>query len=472
MDGDEKFPLRSHQNEELYLQTFPESDRQRMREYLAAARKLADLVNDSSGEPFYIQSCRIFGAKKTRQSLFKAVISPTFEARTFGELIDEVRIAADKLNRLDIFKYVDVLLDTCEDGFAPPEALDMVIAVEEKPRYWIRTGTEIGNDAGSANISLNIRNVFGGAETLEAFMSANTQTSHVFEFCLAKPINGNPDYKIDASAFSLTKNNQIYSSHDEILRGAALRWRGRSRLGLHELSYGITWRQVSNIAQNATLSIRESAGHSLKSSITNTFTRDARDDVMLPSKGYYLKLAQEFAGIGGDVDFFKHELESQVNFHLGKGFILSASLRNGLLYPLDGQRSKISDRFFLGGAQSIRGFKLNGIGPREDKKDSLGGDLYVAGGASLFTPLPRLGNYPVKGHFFVNGGNLLQLNQRARLRSNINQLTKTPSISAGVGIVYRSSIVRLEVNFCLPLVTTATDKVKKGLQLGLGINFW
>jgi len=48
----------------------------------------------------------------------------------------------------------------------------------------------------------------------------------------------------------------------------------------------------------------------------------------------------------------------------------------------------------------------------ETLEDSLGGDLYVAGGASLFTPLPRLGNYPVKGHFFVNGGNLLQLNQR------------------------------------------------------------
>ena len=32
-------------------------------------------------------------------------------------------------------------------------------------------------------------------------------------------------------------------------------------------------------------------------------------------------MKQEFAGIGGDVDFFKHELESQVNFHLGKGFV-------------------------------------------------------------------------------------------------------------------------------------------------------
>jgi outer membrane protein insertion porin family len=51
-------------------------------------------------------------------------------------------------------------------------------------------------------------------------------------------------------------------------------------------------------------------------------------------------------------------------------------------------------------------------------------------------------------------------------------LTRAPSVSAGVGIVYRSSILRLEMNFCLPLVATNTDKLKKGLQLGLGFNFW
>ncbi|CAG8488427.1 6188_t:CDS:2 [Ambispora gerdemannii] len=125
-------------------------------------------------------------------------------------------------------------------------------------------------------------------------------------------------------------------------------------------------------------SIRESAGHSLKSSFTYVFIRDNRDDILLPSRGYYLKLSQ-------------HELESQINYNLGKGFIFSASLRNGVLYPLDGKLSKISDRFFLGGGvQSIRGFRLNDIGPIEDKKDSLGGDIYLAGGASLFTPLLRV----------------------------------------------------------------------------------
>ncbi|CAG8492736.1 12830_t:CDS:2 [Acaulospora colombiana] len=188
-------------------------------------------------------------AKRYRE--FEAAIqklNDLVKTRTLGAIIEEVGKATDKLHRLDIFQNLDVLLDTSGDPLAQRGALDVILSVEEKSRFWIKTGTEIGNDAGSANISLNIRNVFGGAETLEAYMSAGTQTSHVFE-----PINGNPDSKIDITAFSLTRNNQIYSSHDEILRGVALRWRGISRLGFHELSYGSTWRQICNVAQDASL---------------------------------------------------------------------------------------------------------------------------------------------------------------------------------------------------------------------------
>ncbi|CAG8493970.1 15219_t:CDS:10 [Acaulospora morrowiae] len=448
-----------------------EAQLKRLQEFEAAIQKLNSLVSETKDFPFYIHSIHINGAKRTRKSLFESVSYPALQARTLGSIIEEVGKATDKFHRLDIFQHLDVLLDTSSDPLARRGAMDVILSVEEKSRFWIKTGTEIGNDAGSANISLNIRNVFGGAETLETYMSAGTQTSHVFEFCLAKPINGNPDSKIDITAFSLTRNNQTYSSHDEILRGVALRWRVLSRLGFHELSYGTTWRQICNIDQDASLSIRDSAGHSLKSSITHNWVRDRRDDIMLPSRGYYMRLFQEVAGLGGDIFFLKNEAEGQINFPLGKGFIISASLRNGLLYPMKIGQSKISDRFFLGGAQSVRGFKLNGIGPRE-KRDSLGGDLYLAGGLSLFTPLPKLKNYPIKGHLFLNGGSLIQVNQSRRLVDNIQNLARTPSVSTGIGIVYRSSILRFEVNFCLPLITTTTDKWKKGLQLGLGFNFW
>ncbi|CAJ0755895.1 10733_t:CDS:2, partial [Entrophospora sp. SA101] len=392
--------------------------------------------------PLYVNSIKLDGVKKTRRNFLEQIFNPILKARTLGSIIDEIQISIDKLYRLDIFENFDILLDTSNNQLTQIDVIDVLLSVEEKKRFFMKTGTEIGNDSGSANLSLNVRNLFGGAETLEAYMATSTQTSRIFQFCLATPINGNPDSKIDISAFRMTKSNQLYSSHDEILKGSALRWRGISKLGFHELNYGLIWRQICNINNDATLSIRESAGHSLKSSISHTFIYDKRDDIILPSSGYYFKLFQ----------------------------IFSASLRNGILYPLK-DKSNISDRFFLGGAQSVRGFKLNGLGPREDKKDSLGGDIYLAGGISLFTPLPKLRKYPVKGHLFINGGSLIEFDSRRNFLNNFKNLTKTPSISAGIGIAYKSSILRFEINFCLPLIATASDKLKR-FQLGLGINFW
>jgi outer membrane protein insertion porin family len=46
-----------------------------------------------------------------------------------------------------------------------------------------------------------------------------------------------------------------------------------------------------------------------------------------------------------------------------------------------------------------------------------------------------------------------------------------PSISAGVGIVYALPVARFELNFSLPLVLRKGEEGRKGLQLGIGINF-
>ncbi|CAG8477879.1 14972_t:CDS:2, partial [Gigaspora rosea] len=89
--------------------------------------------------PFYIHSFRINGTKRTRQALLESVIYDALQARTLGTIIDEVRVAADKLNRLDIFQYVDVFLNSSND----PRTLDVILSVEEKSRFWIKTGTEI-----------------------------------------------------------------------------------------------------------------------------------------------------------------------------------------------------------------------------------------------------------------------------------------------------------------------------------------
>ena len=80
------------------------------------------------------------------------------------------------------------------------------------------------------------------------------------------------------------------------------------------------------------------------------------------------------------------------------------------LLPLYDRRSTcgtyLPDRTFLGGPNSIRGWKVGGLGLR-DGQDSLGGDLAWALGASLFSPLPRLAHWPLRLHSFLNVGKVV-----------------------------------------------------------------
>lgn len=57
--------------------------------------------------------------------------------------------------------------------------------------------------------------------------------------------------------------------------------------------------------------MREAAGQSIKSALSHTWTRDTRDDSLFGTRGAYIKLVQELAGLGGDASFFKSEAHGQ-----------------------------------------------------------------------------------------------------------------------------------------------------------------
>lgn len=40
---------------------------------------------------------------------------------------------------------------------------------------------------------------------------------------------------------------------------------------------------------------------------------DSRNDRLMPTKGHYVKVFNEFAGLGGDASFYKCELEGQIS---------------------------------------------------------------------------------------------------------------------------------------------------------------
>ncbi|OBZ77893.1 hypothetical protein A0H81_02057 [Grifola frondosa] len=101
---------------------------------------------------------------------------------------------------------------------------------------------------------------------------------------------------------------------------------------------------------------------------------------------------------------------------------------------------------------------MNGMGPR-DGPDSLGGDLYWSTGVSLISDIPRKPHWPVKTHLFVNAGRLDALDKSKSLVDNVLGSISKPSVSAGVGLVYKLEPVRVEVNFGVPLVASKSTGV-------------
>lgn len=385
------------------------------------------------------------------------------------------------------------------DPSTTPTDIDIFLSVREKSRILLKTGTDVGNAEGSAYGNLQWRNVFGGAELLSLNASLGTRTRSAYQASFETPFLSNPYFRGEIGGLA-SSTDKSWSSHEEVLRGgwAKLRWisKGGSR---HELGYNGLWRQVTGLASNASPTVRGDAGDSVKSSVMHTWVTDRRNNSILPSSGYYAKTKLEVAGWGplqGDVAFCKSEIEAQGAVPIpipgiqgDSGVSFTSGVRAGLLYPLSlgfNQKpmpSRLNDRFQLGGPTDVRGFRLSGLGPR-DETDAVGGDVYAAASANLLVPLPRVGAAnPFRIQAFLNGGRLLALQKSEKQddtgRHSVNQNVYStiaelgnglPSVSAGLGLVYAHPVARFELNFSLPLVIRKGEEGRKGLQFGIGIN--
>ncbi|KAH6564512.1 hypothetical protein BASA50_001473 [Batrachochytrium salamandrivorans] len=444
---------------------------------------LSQLIIDSRNRKFAIKSVRVEGAVHTSDALLERITTPLLHAATLGDVVVGTRNVGDHLRRMGIFKTVGIVLDS------PPgvdDAVNVVFQVEEAQRLFARTGADFGANDGSMNLSLNLRNIFGGAETLSANTSYAIDTSGPIynkdsgdmagasshQAIFTTPIDADPNKLFEATGFQHSRNHTLTMSHHEKLTGVSLKLKNLGGLAKQEFSYDATWRENHDLASTASMSIRKDAGNSLKSSVSHTISFDSRDDPALPYSGLYLKAFQEVAGLGGDVRHIKGEADGQAIIPLLRGFSIATSLRGGLIVPWGGTspRNRVNDRFFLGGPLSVRGFRQAGIGPKHDN-DVLGGDLYWASGLSLLAPIPLLPMKPIKAQFFVNGGSLVPLDLNGSPSSNVQTLFGTPSICAGIGIAARFTIFRLEVNYSVPLTMCTTDSRKPGIQFGIGMNF-
>ncbi|KAH6900840.1 mitochondrial protein [Coprinopsis sp. MPI-PUGE-AT-0042] len=448
-------------------------------EYESAVMHLQETVHDNLHTPVNIAAVRVDGAYTTRKSFLGSIIEPILAANNnksalghsdLDSVLHTTRKLGAILNKTDLFSTVEAKIERSKDPLAGPNDVDLVFKAKERGRWYLSSATELGNNEGSASASARVRNVFGGAETFSANLSLGTKTKRSFTASLNAPLTSDLNTFGEVSVYGLERDQTSYASCFEGLRGFKASIKGGSlERGLHEMGYEAVHRHVRDLLPTASISMRQEAGESIKSAISHSYTLDTRDDKITATRGGYVKLFHEFAGLGGDASFYKTEAEGQVSRPIVPGLSFSVAGRAGFIKELN-KAPAFSDRFQLGGPTSVRSFKQNGLGPR-DGADSIGGDIYYSIGASLISNIPHKPHWPLKAHLWVNAGRLDKVDQSRTLSDNVSEMLARPSISAGLGLIYRFDPVRVEVNFGVPLAASKSDGTRKGIQVGVGLEF-
>jgi outer membrane protein insertion porin family len=124
-------------------------------------------------------------------------------------------------------------------------------------------------------------------------------------------------------------------------------------------------------------------GEDLVSKVGLTFLRDNRETLIFTRKGSRSSLELEYAGIGGDINYYKMEGRTAQFIPTFDTYDQSLSIiaRAGSVSPF-GQSDIVPfyDRFYLGGPETLRGFDHREVGPRDDDDtapdEAVGGNSY------------------------------------------------------------------------------------------------
>lgn len=380
-------------------------------------------------------------------------------------------MASHKLSRLDIFKDMRFVIDRESE-----EGDNLIVRVQVKEcKYKLHAGTEVQKGQIGVGVGGTIYNVFGRAERLDVNAALGSQSATPLSVQFTKPISADPDRVFGMNCFSTLQHYVDGVSFKNRLQGfsASYSFPTMDNQVKHNVKYALDWRHVFGISEEASVTVRRNAGHSLKSSISHVMSLCTRDSAVFPTRGVFARLSTEVAGLGGSTSFLKGDLAVSGHVPLYKQIVLGVGARIGHIRPLLHQKLNLIDKYQLGGPLSVRGFALNSLGPK-DRCDSVGGDMSAESSLGMSFPLSRSTVNIVRGHLFANAGVLLEYSHGTTFKGNCSQWAKTvqPNVSVGAGLqVKLGNEARLEMNIAYPICMQPSAVFHRGLQVGFGVEF-
>lgn len=415
----------------------------------------------AEGPKVYVDRINIGGNSRTLDEVVRREMRLS-EGDPFNT--SQLRRSKERIENLGFFKKVDVK----QQKGSAPDKVNIDVNVEEQSTGEFNFGAGYSTTDGVlGDVSLRERNFLGRGQYVNVDVQASTRRqqgkfSFTEPYFLGKPLAAGFDL------YAIKRDYQTESSYDQDTKGINLRTGYEISEHLsHNITYSFVTDNISDVDPAASLYIKQQEGTNVTSMIGHDLIWDYRDSKQDPHNGYYFKLSQDFAGLGGSSRFIKHDIAGAYYVPLSEEgeWMLNFQADGGAIIGL-GKDVPINNRYFIGG-QSFRGFDRSGIGPRDiTTQDALGGKYYYVGTIETTFPLGLPEELGFSGAIFSDIGSLWGLDGNPPGVTDNNTLRA--SIGAGLG--WKSPFGPIRIDFAVPIAKDDADETKS-FQLNFGTRF-
>jgi outer membrane protein insertion porin family len=233
--------------------------------------------------------------------------------------------------------------------------------------------------------------------------------------------------------------------------------------------YTLRQTDIYNVQPWASTIVQLNAGTSVVSEISETLAWDTRDTRLNTTKGFLLRNSMAVAGLIGTEQYYRTTADAVYYQSIFEDVVASIGGSVGAVFPYNGSSLRLNNLFFIGG-DTLRGFAVGGIGPRDSiTADSLGGTYFYTGTTELSFPLGLPKEIGIFGKAFVDIGSLWGLGGPAQY-SNTVLTSNTMRISTGVGVQWVSPFGPIRIDYAFPLQQDPWDKTE-AIRFSFGTRF-
>jgi outer membrane protein insertion porin family len=318
-----------------------------------------------------------------------------------GRPLDPEALARAKLKLYDLglFREVRYLLP---EPVLPGDPQDLVVAVRERPTGFVGFGAGYASDERFRGfVEAGQQNLLGTGRGLRWKTKVSTLGSR-HDLFYQEPWLLGANYNGQADLYQERRDEPGY---DVLRRGLTL---GVNRELAARLVLNLRYRyelvDYSQVVPDLVAELGPLESLNI-ASLAASVDYDRRDNPILPRRGSFHLASLEVArpAFGGDTSFTKYQLETSVYLPLGRFAEFALGLRGGFTQLLiEGGDLPLSERFFLGGDRTVRGYGYKEIGPKDASGNPLGGNVFALGNAELrFTIRKKL-----RGVLFLDAGEL------------------------------------------------------------------